>query len=192
SDAPPSGTGAGDTGTGSRETAATEEPAVIDPMGTPGLLETAAQGVPATEVTAARPEHLGSEGHDNGVPRPAFLALSAATDFSPPPVDAYSLRLVSHRTLYGKATMVQSSPSLAHLAPATTARANPHDLERLIGTDGSRLRVRSRRASLVLEVVADAGVPRGSISIPFNAVGADVGELIEAGRPVVEVRVETP
>jgi len=43
-----------------------------------------------------------------------------------------------------------------------------------------------------MEAVADVGVPRGSISIPFNAVGADAGELIEMGRPVIEVRVETP
>ncbi|MDP8975114.1 MAG: NADH-quinone oxidoreductase subunit NuoG, partial [Actinomycetota bacterium] len=160
SDAPPSGTGAADTGTGSRETAATEEPVVIDPMGTPGLLETAAQGVPATEVTAARPEDLGSGGHDDGGPRPELLTFSAPADFSPPPLDAYSLRLVSHRTLYGKATLVQNSSSLAHLAPPATARLHPHDLERLIGGTGSRLRVRSRRAALVLEAVADIGVPR--------------------------------
>ncbi len=192
SDAPPSGTGAADTGTGSRETAATEEPVVIDPMGTPGLLETAAQGVPATEVAAAHPEGLGSGGRDDGGPRPPLLAFSTPADFSPPPLDAYSLRLVSRRTLYGKATLVQSSPSLAHLAPAATARVNPHDLERLIGGTGSRLRVRSRRATLVMEAVADVGVPRGSISIPFNAIGAGAGELIEVGRPVVEVRVETP
>ncbi|MDP8976259.1 MAG: hypothetical protein M3N28_07850, partial [Actinomycetota bacterium] len=73
-----------------------------------------------------------------------------------------------------------------------TARLHPHDLERLIGGTGSRLRVRSRRAALVLEAVADIGVPRGSISIPFNAVGADAGELIDVSRSVVEVRVETP
>jgi NADH-quinone oxidoreductase subunit G len=192
SDAPPSGAGSGDTGGESSDTEDAEEPAVIDPMGTPGLLETGAQGVPATEVTAARPEDLGSGANGNGGPRPALLAFSAPTDFSPPAVDSYSLRLISHRTLYGKATLVQNAPSLAHLAPAATARANPHDLERLIGAGGSRLRLRSRQGTLVLDVVADLGVPRGSISIPFNSVGADAGELIDVGKPVTEVRVETP
>ncbi len=165
---------------------------MIDPMGTPGLLETAAQGVPATEVAAAKPEDLGTDAHAHGGTRPPLLAFSAPTDYAPPAVDSYSLRLVSHRTLYGKATLVQSSPSLAHLGAAATARVNPHDLERLVAGGGSRLRVRSRRGTLVLDVVADAGVPRGSISIPFNAVGADAGELIDVERPVVEVRVETP
>ena len=191
SDASPSAAGAADTDAGG-ESAAGEGPALIDPMGTPGLLETETQGVPATEVAAVKPQDLGSGEHGDGSPRPPLLAFSPPTVFTPPGVDAYSLRLVAHRTLYGKATMVQSSPSLAHLAPAATARANPHDLERLITGEGSRLRVRSRRATLVLEVVADAGVPRGSISIPFNAIGADAGELIDVANPVVEVRVETP
>jgi len=196
SNAPPSAAGAQDTGVGDTgvdgEGVTHEEPALIDPMGTPGLLETETQGVPATEVAAVKPQDLGSGEHGDGGPRPALLAVSAPTDFTPPGVDAYSLRLVAHRTLYGKATMVQKSPSLAHLAPVATARANPHDLERLIAGEGSRLRVRSRRATLVLEVVADPGVPRGSIAIPFNDVGGDVGELIDVGRPVVEVRVEAP
>ncbi len=194
-DAPPSGAAAPDTGaseTGTTEDGAIEELKIIDPMGTPGLLATAAQGVPATGVAAADPRDLGSAGHGDGGPRPPLLAFSAPTDYTPPGVDAYSLRLVAHRTLYGKATLVQNAPSLAHLAAPATARANPHDLERLIAGGGSRLRVRSRRGALVLEVVADAGVPRGSISIPFNAVGADAGELIDATRPVAEVRVETP
>jgi len=192
SDAAPTGTGSADTGPGSRETPAGDEPAPIDPMATPGLLATAAHGVPATEVTAVKPQDLGSVEHGGGATPPPLLAFSTPEDFTPPGLDSYSLRLVAHRTLYGKATMVQSSPSLAHLAPPATARANPHDLERLITGEGSRLRVRSRRATLLLDVVADAGVPRGSIAIAFNAVGVDAGELIDVGSPVVEVRVETP
>jgi NADH-quinone oxidoreductase subunit G len=193
-DAPPSPGAATDTAEGDTPG---PELAVIDPMGTPGLLETAAQGVPATEVAATRPEDLeGARAQraqtDGGPARPSLLAFSAPAEPAPPPLDAYSLRLVSHRTLYGKATLVQHAPSLAALAPPATARVNPYDLERLIAGEGSRLRVRSRRATLVLEVVADVGVPRGSISVPVNAVGADAGELIDVGSPVVEVRVETP
>ncbi|MDQ3680404.1 MAG: NADH-quinone oxidoreductase subunit NuoG [Actinomycetota bacterium] len=191
----PSPAGATDTDVG----AGAGGPALIDPMGTPGLLETATQGVPATAVVAAEPEDLGegSEGpsqgqHQSAETRPTPLAFSPPEDVALPPVDAYSLRLISHRTLYGKGTLIQNAPSLAELAPPTRARANPHDLDRLGAGQGSRLRVRSRRATLVLEVVADVGVPPGSISVPFNAVGEDAGELIDVGRPIVEVRLETP
>jgi len=46
----------------------------------------------------------------------------------------------------------------------------------------------------VVDAVPDPGVPRGSISLPFNA-GADgvgAGELIDVGAAVTDVRVETP
>jgi anaerobic selenocysteine-containing dehydrogenase len=111
----------------------------------------------------------------------------------PPPPGPYSLRLVTRRTLYGDATLVQRSPSLARLAPPPALRANPRDLEHLGVADGGRLRVRApNRASFVVDAVADAGVPRGTVSLPFNAGGEGAADLIDAGAPVVDVLVETP
>jgi hypothetical protein len=55
--------------------------------------------------------------------------------------------------------------------------------------------VRSSRAALELEAVADEGVPRGVLSIDFNLHGGDDGSgaatLIDAGESVVDVRLET-
>jgi hypothetical protein len=62
------------------------------------------------------------------------------------------------------------------------------------------VRIRSSRGALQLEAVADDGVPRGVVSIDFNLHGDDPGEgtegagasaLIDAGQPVIDVRLET-
>ena len=108
-----------------------------------------------------------------------------------PPVDAYSLRLVAARRLYDAGTVVQRSPSLATLAEGPCLRVNPADLGRMGVTTGDRVRVSSARTSLVLDVAADASVLRGSAVLAFNAPGEGAAELIDAGQPVTDVRIET-
>jgi formylmethanofuran dehydrogenase subunit D len=169
-----------------------EEPSQIDPMATPGLQETEAHAVAVTAVRPIGPGDLGQAGGDGDQGRPALLELEAPEEPPLPPVDAYSLRLIATRTLYGDGTLVQRSPSLAPLAPAPTARLNPYDLERLGSSDRTRVGLRSRRGSVVVEAVADAGVPKGSLWLPFNAVGEGAADLIDADAPVTEVRVESP
>ena len=172
---------------------ADEELAILDPMGTPGLVEAGSQGVPATAVAPVRPEDLGDGGRarpEGGPSRPPLMSFSAPEHVAAPPVDAYSLRLVAGRTLYGQGTLVQHSPSLAHLASRAKARANPYDLDRLGATAGTQIILRSNRGTITLEVEPDVGVPRGCVSVPFNGTGEGAGELIDAGQPVVDVRVE--
>ncbi len=129
-------------------------------------------------------------------PRPALLAFSGeAPAVSLPPLDAYSLRLVSRRTLYGNGTLVQHAPGLAALAKSPCARANPSDLDRLGMGKGGQVRVRSNRANFLIDAEPDPGVPRGSLSLAFNSVdleGSDAGALIDADAVVTDVRVETP
>ena len=124
-------------------------------------------------------------------PPPLLTFPGAEAAPAPRPVDAYSLRLVTTRALYDAGVLVQHSPSLAQLAPATRFRANPHDLSRLGIRAGDLVRVTSSRAALVLEAAADAGVPRGSASVDFNQPGEGAADLIDATRPVTDVRVET-
>jgi NADH-quinone oxidoreductase subunit G len=116
-----------------------EEPSQIDPMATPGLQETEAHAVAVTAVRPIGPGDLGQAGVDGDQGRPALLELEAPEEPPLPPVDAYSLRLIATRTLYGDGTLVQRSPSLAPLAPAPTARLNPYDLERLGSSDRTRV-----------------------------------------------------
>jgi hypothetical protein len=44
---------------------------------------------------------------------------------------------------------------------------------------------------MVLEVVADAGVPRGSASLPFNLPSEPAADLIDGSLAVNDVRIET-
>ena len=44
---------------------------------------------------------------------------------------------------------------------------------------------------MVLDVVADSGVPRGSASVTFNLPGEGAADLIDATSPVTDVRLET-
>jgi len=127
-----------------------------------------------------------------GGDRPPAIRFSPVAETRPsPPVDAYSLRLVSSRCLYDAGVMVQGSPSLAALAPGARLRANPYDLGRLGLTTGDRVRVTSARASVFLEAVADPGVLRGSAALTFNQPGDGAADLIDASQPVTDVRVET-
>jgi NADH-quinone oxidoreductase subunit G len=153
------------------------EPAVGDPDASPATQAPIGAASPAGGIGPTRPRLVAFRGGD----APATV----------PAIDAYSLRLVSGRSLYDQGVTVQQSPALAHLATGTTLNANPYDLDRLGVTTGGQVRVTSSRASMVLTVCADAGVPRGSASITFNQPGEGAADLIDATAPVTDVRVET-
>jgi anaerobic selenocysteine-containing dehydrogenase len=126
-----------------------------------------------------------------GGSRPALLQHVAAAASAPPPVDSYGFRLVATRKLYDLGTHVQASPSLAGLLPGTQVAINPYDFDRLGVAAGDRVTLRSARHSLVLPVLADAGVPRGAVALVLRQPEVRVTDLIDAGERVVELRIET-
>jgi predicted molibdopterin-dependent oxidoreductase YjgC len=176
----------------------------IDPMAMPGIESVERQGA-IPWVGSAEP--AGEEPGAAVVPGPAAAGggpplLGPEAPDGPsgpriPPPDNYSLRLVSTRRLYDAGSAVRASASLARLAPALMARANPYDLDRLGVTTGGRVRVRSTRGSLVLPALADEGVPRGVLDLEFNlpadgAPGANAAALfIDAAAVVNDVRLES-
>jgi NADH-quinone oxidoreductase subunit G len=171
----------------------------LDPMATPGIDAAERQGSPSRSALGVASDINGASDGDGGrpgipgageAPRPVSFA-GPAEPTAPPPLDGYSLRLVSGRVLYDGGTLNQACPSLGPLAPRPSVRLNPHELDRLGVASGQAVRLRSSRASLVLEAVADAAVPRGVAQAPFNVGAEDAGELMEAGSVVTEVRLET-
>ncbi|MCU1450845.1 MAG: NADH-quinone oxidoreductase, chain [Acidimicrobiales bacterium] len=124
---------------------------------------------------------------------PEMLSVAPLDQPSPPPrLDAYAVRLVSGRKLYDAGTLVQHSPSLAHLAPRTRLRMTAHDLDRLGLRTGDRAKVSSPRSSATIEVEVDDALPRGSASLMFNGSGdLDAANLIDVAQPVTELHVET-
>jgi predicted molibdopterin-dependent oxidoreductase YjgC len=110
------------------------------------------------------------------------------------PVEArnsYDYRLVVSRKLYDNAVGTAMSPSLAHLAMGSQLHLHPLDVERVGCSNGSDVKVTSKRASMVFKVVADDSVVRGSAWVPFNQPGPSIGELIDSADVVTDVRVES-
>jgi NADH-quinone oxidoreductase subunit G len=124
----------------------------------------------------------------DGAPAPLAFAPAAPADV--PAVDSYSLRLVATRSLYDGGTLVQHSPSLAGLAPASALRLNPYDFDRL-GVSSGRATVTSPRGTVTSDVVADSRVPRGVAALLVAQHGTDPFELIDAAALVNDVRVES-
>ncbi|MBW3581212.1 MAG: NADH-quinone oxidoreductase subunit NuoG [Actinobacteria bacterium] len=140
---------------------------------------------------AFRPSGGGADHGSAQRPSPLRWSGGGATAPTPPPLDRYSLRLVSARKLYDDGTLVQRSPSLAPLAPGPRIRLNPGDLSPLgVGT-GTKLQVTSGQGRVVLVAVADAGVPQGSALVTFNQPGPGAADLIDSDGAVTEVRIET-
>jgi len=188
--------------------------APFDPMATPGIDAVEAQGAPPRAGLAEPPggdellpgsNGTASNGASNGDgagatparPRSVRWPVPVEAPTVPSP-DSYSLRLVSTRRLYDHGVLLEGCRSLAPLAAPATVRANPSDLGRLGVTTGARVRVRSSRAALEFEAVADEGVPRGVACIEFNlhgddpsVEGAGASALIDVREPVIDVRVET-
>jgi NADH-quinone oxidoreductase subunit G len=93
--------------------------------------------------------------------------------------------------LYDGGRNVEKSPSLAGLATGAALHLHPLDLDRLGAPEGAQVKVISDRTSIVMKVVSDPSVQRNTAWAPWNQPGANIGELIDATRPVNDVRVET-
>jgi predicted molibdopterin-dependent oxidoreductase YjgC len=172
----------------------------IDPAADPGIDAVDTHGVLEQTTIAPPDSELAEEADENaeaatpvGSVRPDPLKFTPSTEASPvPPLDAYSLRLVSGHVLYDQGTVTQHAPSLAPLPAAPRLRANPYDLDRLGVTTGGQVRLTAPRANFLVEVVADTGGPRGSVVLPFNLDGISAADLIDATAAVNDVRIETP
>jgi formylmethanofuran dehydrogenase subunit D len=79
---------------------------------------------------------------------------------------------------------------LAKLPVGAGAHVHPLDLVRVGESDGVEVKLISSKGSVVLPLVADESVERGTIWAPFNQAGADITELVDADAPVTDVRIE--
>jgi NADH-quinone oxidoreductase subunit G len=187
--------------------------APLDPIAVPGVQSVERQGAPAragfaefpTADTAADPS-AGRAGNGSGsgagigngadsAARPPLISGPVELQVPRVPItDSYSHRLLAGRRLYDHGAAVQSIPALAGLVAASPLRANPHDLDDLGVAAGGQVRVRTARASAVVEVDPDPTLPRRVVAVDFNVpLGrGTAGDLIDSSLPVTELRMETP
>ena len=119
----------------------------------------------------------------------SFGALPEAEPFEQQ-ANSYDYRLVVSRKLYDRAVGTAMSPSIAGLAIGAGAHVHPLDLDRIGVPEGSEVKVVGSKAFVVLPLVADSDVQRGTIWAPFNQAGAVVTALVDASSPVTDVRIE--
>jgi NADH-quinone oxidoreductase subunit G len=109
---------------------------------------------------------------------------------SVPPRNSYDFRLVVSRKLYDQAVTTVMSPSLSHLAPGAAAHLHPLDIERASAVVGSDVTLTAPRGRVVLRAVADETVLRGTVWVPFNQPGVNIGDIIDSNADVIDVRIE--
>jgi NADH-quinone oxidoreductase subunit G len=128
------------------------------------------------------------------------LVTSGVPQWSPDPVPStpvggYDIRLIVSRVLYDSAVSTVQSPSLVGLAGGAGLLLHPLDLERLGVPSGTAVRVTGPRGSVVMSVCADERLQRQTAWAPFaqpsvDGVSGDIREVIDAGSPVTDVRIE--
>jgi NADH-quinone oxidoreductase subunit G len=103
---------------------------------------------------------------------------------------SYDFRLVVSRKLYDRAVGTAMSPSLAELAVGAGARIHPLDLPRVGVEDGTEVKLISASGSVVLPLIGDPTVQRGTVWAPFNQAGADISDIVDSSAAVTDVRLE--
>jgi NADH-quinone oxidoreductase subunit G len=126
----------------------------------------------------------------DGIVATAPAASLPSTSSHPLDRNSYDYRLVVDRKLYDRAVSTVESPSLKPLAPGAAAHVHPLDLDRIGVQAGAEVTVRSAKGSVVLPVVADPAVARGTVRAPFNQPGANIADVIDAASAVTDVRIE--
>ncbi|NNE94437.1 MAG: NADH-quinone oxidoreductase subunit NuoG [Acidimicrobiales bacterium] len=148
-----------------------------------------AASVPGFESVDWETAGVVSDGPVVTAARPWRLTLAETAPI--PPADDYGLRLVVDRKLWDNGTMTSSSASLRGLVGDAVLTLSPTDLERIGATSGAEVKLStSSGASRTVVAEADARIPAGVAHLPFALNGLQAQELIRAGEPVIDVRVQ--
>ena len=143
--------------------------------------DVAAYAAATADAIDAEPEGVLAVGFDG--------ELAPAEPYQASP-SSYDYRLAVSRKLYDRAVLTSMSPSLAKLPIGAGAHIHPLDLDRIGEPDGAEVKLVSVKGSVVMHLVADDAVQRGTIWAPFNQAGADITEIVDATAPVTDVRIE--
>lgn len=126
---------------------------------------------------------------DGVLTTPATSPLPAVS-FSAPGRNSYDYRLVVSRKLYDRAVGTQMSRSLVNLAPGSALHVHPLDLDNLGVSEGDDVKIVSAKASSVLPITANSGVPRGVVWSPFNQGGGTIEDIVDGAAATTDVRIE--
>ena len=146
------------------------------------LVTTIAECAPASDARALR--------HDGVLMVRTVSGSLTMNSASAPDRNSYDFRAIVYRKLYDNAISTVKSPSLASLAPGASVTVHPLDRVRLGVEVGSKVKVTSSKASVLVTLHESDDVVRGTAWLPVNQTGADVRELIDARAAVTDVKIE--
>ncbi|MFM9137894.1 MAG: molybdopterin oxidoreductase family protein, partial [Actinomycetota bacterium] len=146
------------------------------------LVTTIAECAPASDARALR--------HDGVLMARTASGSLLTSSASAPDRNSYDFRAIVYRKLYDNAISTVKSPSLASLAPGASVTVHPLDRVRLGVEVGSKVKVTSSKASVLVALHESDDVVRGTAWLPVNQTGADVRELIDARAAVTDVKIE--
>lgn len=147
------------------------------------------------EIAATVPAYAAATPAALDATNEGVLAVGQAGDLPEPvtveqPPNSYDYRLVVSRKMYDAAVGTAMSPALAPLAIGAGAHLHPLDLDRIGEPEGTEVTLVGAKGSVVLPLVADPNVQRGTVWAPFNQPGANVMDLVDATAPITDVRIE--
>ncbi len=148
---------------------------------------TAAIAATVPAYSSATPAAIDSADGVLAVAAAAELPAAALSEAQP---SGYDYRLVVSRKLYDRAVGTAMSPSLSKLPMGAGAHLHPADLARVGEPDGAEVKLISASGSVVLPLVADETVQRGTVWAPFNQAGADITDIVDSSAAVTDVRIE--
>ncbi len=148
---------------------------------------TAAIAATVPAYSSATPDAIDSADGVLAVAATTELPVAALSETQP---SGYDYRLVVSRKLYDRAVGTAMSPSLSKLPIGAGAHLHPADLARVGEPDGAEVKLISASGSVVLPLVADETVQRGTVWAPFNQAGADITDIVDSSAAVTDVRIE--
>ena len=93
------------------------------------------------------------------------------------------------RTMYDDGVMLRHCPSSQGLLRPAAARVHPEEFKRLGIAAGSDVCISSDSGSLNAALVADPGVPEGSLAVAWLTHNSPANALISADAPFTVVEV---
>lgn len=134
-------------------------------------------------VVDAGPDAVLLSGSSLTAPSSSEIAKSAGSDDG--------LSLVVTRKMYDEGTMLTFSPSLNALSGGASASMNPVDIDSANISAGDEVTLSNDIGSISLPLVANDDVTPGCVAVEFNQPNASVAQLLDVGRIVTTVRVES-
>ena len=140
--------------------------------------------ITASEISSSGPDSVLLSGSSIVPPSAASIEI-----IDEEPEDGFDL--VVTRKMYDEGTMLTFSPSLSTLAAGAHASFHPDELASMGMSAGNDVALVNEIGSITLPARADSGVSKGTVAVEFNQPNASVARLLDAGRIVTSVRVES-